>query len=110
MKTAKKYSSCLRSGLWFSCFMFISTVVLSNVDSTRVYDINDPENPDCPCHQYQQLADEEYARALKNQAGEQKIVADTKTVHLKVKRKRQRTFLRKSFHPAKRADKCFDWN
>src|ERR1051326_720750 len=26
------------------------------------YDINDPRNPHCPCHQYQKLADEEFAR------------------------------------------------
>ena len=26
------------------------------------YDINDPRNPHCPCHQYQKLADEEYAK------------------------------------------------
>ena len=26
------------------------------------YNINDPRNPHCPCHQYQKLADEEFAR------------------------------------------------
>lgn len=25
------------------------------------YDINDPRNPDCPCHKLQKIADEEYA-------------------------------------------------
>ena len=28
------------------------------------YPINDPRNPDCPCHKYQKLADEEYKKLL----------------------------------------------
>ncbi|CAN5358335.1 hypothetical protein BH09BAC5_BH09BAC5_02200 [soil metagenome] len=28
------------------------------------YDLNDPRNPDCPCHAAQKLADEEYQRSL----------------------------------------------
>jgi hypothetical protein len=36
-------------------------------DSTKSkYALTDPRNPDCPCHKYQKLADEEYARLLKN--------------------------------------------
>jgi hypothetical protein len=39
-------------------------------DSTQVkkqkFDLNDPRNPDCPCHKYQKLADEEYARKSKH--------------------------------------------
>jgi len=31
-------------------------------DTTAKYDLWDPRNPNCPCHQYQKLADEEYAR------------------------------------------------
>jgi len=31
------------------------------------YDLNDPRNPDCPCHKYQKIADEEYARQLKHE-------------------------------------------
>ncbi len=30
------------------------------VPDTSIYDINDPRNPDCPCHKAQQLADEEF--------------------------------------------------
>lgn len=32
------------------------------------YDINDPRNPNCPCHQYQKQADEEYQRMQQQQA------------------------------------------
>jgi len=28
------------------------------------YDINDPRNPNCPCHKYQKIADEEYKTLL----------------------------------------------
>lgn len=38
-------------------------------DSLKTYPLNDPRNPNCPCHQYQKLADEEYKRLL----GEQQI-------------------------------------
>src|SRR5438270_5343267 len=31
------------------------------------YDINDPRNPDCPCHKYQRQADEEYRQLLKEE-------------------------------------------
>ena len=29
--------------------------------NAQEYDINDPRNPNCPCHKMQQLADEEFA-------------------------------------------------
>jgi hypothetical protein len=31
--------------------------------NTVKYDVNDPRNPDCPCHAAQKLADEEYRRS-----------------------------------------------
>lgn len=31
------------------------------------YDINDPRNPNCPCHQWQKKADEEYQRNQQHQ-------------------------------------------
>lgn len=35
----------------------------SGQDATQ-YDINDPRNPNCPCHKYQKLANEEYKKLL----------------------------------------------
>lgn len=32
--------------------------------TTAQYDINDPRNPNCPCHKYQKIADEEYKKLL----------------------------------------------
>lgn len=38
-------------------------------DSSKIkYDINDPRNPLCPCHEYQKKADEEFAQLQKRQA------------------------------------------
>lgn len=45
------------------------------------YDINDPRNPDCPCHKRQKLAEEEY-KQLKNSnnysGDEKRSVSDIK--------------------------------
>jgi hypothetical protein len=32
-------------------------------DTAKKYELNDPRNPDCPCHKYQKLAEEEYRKA-----------------------------------------------
>jgi hypothetical protein len=46
----------------FSCagfFLFSRTI--SNGDSLKnKFPINDPRNPDCPCHRQQELAEQEY--------------------------------------------------
>jgi hypothetical protein len=42
--------------------------IASNVMFAQQYDINDPRNPDCPCHKMQQLAEKEFAM-LTNQNG-----------------------------------------
>jgi hypothetical protein len=55
-------------------FLYITALILTGFsafaaggDTTKVkYDINDPRNPDCPCHKYQQMADEEYKQQLTN--------------------------------------------
>ena len=48
--------------IFFSC----TNSIHASTDTTKTkktqYDINDPRNPDCPCHKYQKLADEEYVR------------------------------------------------
>ena len=38
-----------------------------NSDSLKnKYELNDPRNPNCPCHKYQKLADEEFKKLNKN--------------------------------------------
>lgn len=49
-----------------SCISFFSYA--SGEDSIKTkYDINDPRNPNCPCHQYQKIADEEYQKQIANE-------------------------------------------
>jgi hypothetical protein len=36
----------------------------TKVNKHQVFDINDPRNPNCPCHKYQKQADEEYKKLL----------------------------------------------
>jgi len=51
--------------LWF-IICPAATQVLPMKDSTKQqYALNDPRNPDCPCHKYQKLAEEEYNELLK---------------------------------------------
>jgi hypothetical protein len=37
------------------------------------YDINDPRNPHCPCHQYQKLADEEFAKLQNKEKNKENV-------------------------------------
>jgi hypothetical protein len=57
---------------------FYSYTVFANSDTTKLkqqhYDINDPRNPNCPCHKYQKLAEDEYAKLNKQKKQEIPIV------------------------------------
>lgn len=49
-----------KGGLWIALvFLFVG---FAKAQSS--YPINDPRNPDCPCHKYQKLADEEFKKLL----------------------------------------------
>jgi hypothetical protein len=39
--------------------MLLSTIVFSQTNNQQ-YDLNDPRNPDCPCHKLQKQAEDEY--------------------------------------------------
>ncbi len=45
-------------------FLFFLCLV-GRMKSQTTFDINDPRNPHCPCHKYQKLADEEYAKLIR---------------------------------------------
>jgi hypothetical protein len=58
----------MRTKKYFLLFMiqFLVSIVFSQNNIQRsVYDLNDPRNPDCPCHKLQKQADQEYARQNK---------------------------------------------
>ena len=40
-------------------FILLSNIVLSQTNNQQ-YELNDPRNPDCPCHKLQKLAEDEY--------------------------------------------------
>lgn len=47
------------------CFQFSFANAIVKEDSLKSrFDMNDPRNPNCPCHKYQKLADEEYRKLL----------------------------------------------
>lgn len=58
-----------RIWLWWLFFILASTFAKGNVlrgDSVRgKYSINDPRNPDCPCHFLQRKAEEEFRKTNK---------------------------------------------
>jgi hypothetical protein len=47
--------------MMFFLILSSNSVYSQNVQRSG-YDINDPRNPDCPCHKLQKLADDEYER------------------------------------------------
>lgn len=51
---ASGYKACLG-------FLLLLQVVARG-QTKEVYELNDPRNPNCPCHQYQQQAEKEYAQ------------------------------------------------
>ncbi len=52
-------------------FMLLSTVIFSQTNNQQ-YELNDPRNPDCPCHKLQKQAEDEYKQMqLNNNIGNQ---------------------------------------
>lgn len=59
-----KIRVCSMNRMAFMIFLLFTLNTIAATDTTKTkqqYDINDPRNPDCPCHKYQKLAEEEYA-------------------------------------------------
>ena len=50
----------------FIFFFFFSNNAFSQNLVNQQYDLNDPRNPDCPCHKLQKLADDEYNKIQNN--------------------------------------------
>lgn len=97
-----------KANILFSLFFVLLSVGLNasitNKDSLKSkYDINDPRNPNCPCHKYQKIADEEYEKWLRQQSKEQGIaMSKLDTREDKIKRK---SFFNFTKHKTKRKNK-----
>lgn len=53
--------------------MSIFFLLLANIVFAQEYDINDPRNPNCPCHKMQKLADDEFANLNNNKNNDSNI-------------------------------------
>lgn len=62
MKSKTKYRTSKRELILFLLVLFFTFNLKSQ---SSKYDINDPRNPQCPCHKYQKLAEEEYKKMLR---------------------------------------------
>lgn len=108
MKLKTPYQSDKKRLFLFLSFMFVfmfSQAESINKDSLKSkYDINDPRNPNCPCHKYQKIADEEYEKWLRQQSKEQGIaISKLDKREDKLKRKSVFSFTK---HKAKRKSKA----
>jgi len=99
------------------------------------YALNDPRNPNCPCHKYQKLAEEEYQKLKKATSNPNKNFnsnsdTNTENTSLNSKEKNKTTVARKYYkqhkiyaltskHKVKRkrikynrkdSSRCFRWN
>ena len=52
--------------LFILLLLFSQNALSQKNIGNQQYDINDPRNPNCPCHQYQKMADDEYNQNQKN--------------------------------------------
>lgn len=83
MKNFAKYFNCreplLSAVILNNCYLLLFLLVINSTDlfaqknKTIEYDINDPKNPNCPCHQHQKLADAIYASIQKKSRS---VIAD----------------------------------
>lgn len=57
----------------------ISALTFNNDSLKNKYELNDPRNPNCPCHKYQKLADEEFKLRQTHQTKLNKDFGEQKT-------------------------------
>ena len=80
---------------FFLFLSFLSRIVYAGTATDTLlqkqlhYDLNDPRNPDCPCHNYQKLAEEEYTR--KNKQPENNKIVKTVTEKTRTDREKKET-------------------
>jgi patatin-like phospholipase/acyl hydrolase len=50
--------------VWLFLFCILFTSFSAQDSLKKNYDLNDPRNPQCPCHKYQKQADDEFKKLL----------------------------------------------
>ena len=97
--------------LFCSVISFAGNNFLGEDSLKKSFDLNDPRNPNCPCHKYQKLADEEYNKSLgklvqkvsakgaildgRSFANETKLTKKHLNAYIKYKRKKRSKFFNK---------------
>lgn len=94
MNVIRKYIKDRRRVFLFLSFLFLSSVFAAQT----AYDINDPRNPNCPCHKYQKMADEEFRKMLRNgNKGAGELASNTVSLKDKTKKARIEKYKRKKY-------------
>lgn len=140
MKTNKWIKILIKSfSLIFFLFSFLNTVAKGEDSLNKKFAINDPRNPDCPCHHYQKMADKEYRLLEEQEKNKHDVRKETKILivnnstlppdkkvnhhnayysifHLKDKSKKNKPlrkihfkFNLKLFLLKPKTDKCYTW-
>ena len=68
-------------GLWFFIVPLVTKANVTKDSIQQKHALNDPRNPNCPCHKYQKLADDEFKKQmvenkkalLPSKSGEQRL-------------------------------------
>ncbi|MCW3078063.1 MAG: hypothetical protein JWO32_2672 [Bacteroidetes bacterium] len=134
MKANKKIFQLIKTfRLLIFFFSFVNTMAKGEDSLNTKFSINDPRNPDCPCHKFQQLADKEYQLIqLNKKSYSQKQISTTISqsalTEKRTKRQNKNIFIfrlkgKRKINPAKinfkvhlnflpvkiKTDKCFTW-
>ena len=100
-----------RRGIWLLLsLLFYSTLSFAiNTDSIKnKWDINDPRNPNCPCHKYQKMADEEYKKlVLKERKENSSALLKKKTDIIPAKKTSPK--VKKTRRVKDKISACFHW-
>lgn len=74
----------------FFCFLFFVKTIVA-----QEYELNDPRNPNCPCHHYQKMAEDEFQKKQQKQNNE--LLASNLSTEKK-QQSRTKTKRKKYFH------------
>lgn len=80
-------------GLLF--FLLIKISLAQPVNTiNQEYDLNDPRNPNCPCHKYQKMADDEFKKLQKkDKSNHSEKIADKENRQNKISQKKNKSNL-----------------
>jgi hypothetical protein len=101
--------------IFVSALRFLSTLILifsaiviyAQPNKQQKYDINDPRNPDCPCHQQQKIAEKEYRELMDRNGISNKNLFEREIKSGYVNRSNFKKYEVKSMHKKKQRKNSF---